>query len=224
MTCSTAYTLTSAALLALVLAPPAAAQPLLGPSKHFGAYTMPYPQERAYLGLSLDSFTEFDKQGNTYNAIDETIGLNFLNYSWSVQSSAWPSLYYRSSVQIGYGHDEPARYLQDQLHILTDSATVQRGDTRDDVVDWVVDFEADNWGRLGTGYQRFAGGGFYVGSTSSLVYAHAGFNQPRWVPGVNPFATFGGLVRVGRPFPGDAFPGEGITTWYLAMEVSARFR
>ena len=65
------------------------AQPLLGPSRHFGAGAIPSPRVGAHLGVSLDSFTEFNNDADDdgaylripYNAIDETIGLNFLNYS-----------------------------------------------------------------------------------------------------------------------------------------------
>ena len=207
------------------------AQPLLGSSRHFGASTIPLPEESAQLGISLDSFTEFDKRTDAngqylripYNSIDETIGLNFLNYSFAVRSGEWPSLYWRASVQLGYGHDEPSKSIQDWFHDATDSLRVPRGAQRNGALDLALAVQADAWGRLGSGYQRFVGGGFTVGTTHQEVYGHLGFHQSPWSPGGgSPLITVGGLIRGGLPFAGDAFPNHGLANAYVTIEGRVR--
>ena len=211
---------------------PSAAQPLLGPSRHFGATAIPSPKAGAHLGVSLDSFTEFNNRTDEsgaylripYNAIDETIGLNFLNYSWSVRSVRWPSVYYRSAVQVGYGHDEPSKTIQDKLHEWADTLRVPRGKQRNGELDVVLAFEIDRWGRIGTAFQHFVGVGGWTGTPSHEIYVHAGFNQPPWTPGgASPFVTVGALVRVGFPFASDAFPDDGLSDWYRSVEGVVRF-
>lgn len=220
------------ALVVLVLLPDgSAAQPLLGPSRHFGAITIPSPEAGTWLGLSLDSFTQFDNSIGPdgayllvpYNAIDETIGLNFLDYSSSVQSARWPSLFYRGTLQVGYGDDNLLKAIQDRLHVWSDRRPVPRGKQRNGELDAVLAIEVDRWGRTGTAFQHFVGAGGWIGTPGHELYVHAGFSQPRWTPGGSvPFVTVGGLVRVGLPFPGDAFPDEGLSDWYRSIEGVVR--
>jgi hypothetical protein len=136
----------------------------------------------------------------------------------------WPSLYYRATVQLGYGHDEPFKTIQDKLHEWSGRMPVPRGEQRNGAKDVVIDFEVDRWGWIGTAFQHFVGAGGWVGTPSQEVYVHAGFNQPPWRPGgPSPFVTVAALVRAGLQFPGDAFPDEGLSDWYRSIEGAVRF-
>ncbi len=197
-----------------------AAQRLSSPSPHYGAGSIPNDQVNAHWELSFDRFTPNGKATDPglYNAIDRTIGLNFVNYSFSAASARWPGVIYRGTVQLGYGHDQPTETLQRRLHIAVDSLPIESINPRNNVIDAVLNLQTDHWAAVGANAQVFGGAGFALGTPNQDVWLHAGgrlFGGGGW-PSVS------SVVRVGFPFGGSAFPDSTLTDAYGAVQVAVR--
>ena len=53
------------------------------PFVHWGAWSYPDQVTELSMGLSLFRFTEFNGEGERFNGIHETIGINFMTFSWT---------------------------------------------------------------------------------------------------------------------------------------------
>ena len=205
-------------LLLLALCPAVTvAQRVNSPSPHFGATTIPDTSVAASLGVTLDRFTpngKIDEPG-IYNGIDRTIAFNFLGYSTASRSTRWPSLIYRTTFQIGWGHDQPTQWIQNNLHLFADLPPVVSTSPRNDALDAAFNFEVVQWAPLGRHVERFLGGGFTVGTPLSEAWLQIGAAS-RFGAGWPEIAA---MVSIGAPFLGGAFPDSTLTSGYAAVEA-----
>lgn len=211
-----------AALLALALSP-AAATPVTGqpisPSPHFGASTIPSRQVGSFLGVSFDRFTPTGKvtEPGVYNAIDRTMGFNFLSYSTVRASRRWPSVTRQSSLQLGWGHNEPTAWIQKRLHRLAGLPGVETTNPRNNVLDATLNVEFTKWDAMSDFASLFTGAGVSVGTPHSEGWLQLGAaSEPlrRW-------PDLAVAVRFGVPFLGGAFPHSTLARAYLALEAKA---
>ena len=192
---------------------------LSSPSSHFGASTIPSDGVQSYVGVTVDRFTPTGKitEPGTYNAIDQTIGFNFLVYSVASRSTRWDGLIHRVTFQLGWGHDQPTSWIQHGLHHLANLPPVLSTNPRNHVLDAALAFEGVRWSAQAGRWPRFFGGGLAVGTPHSEVWVNAGLKgrfDDDW-PEVSVMA------RVGSPFLGGAFPDSTLVPLYAAVEARA---
>ncbi|MDH5590342.1 MAG: hypothetical protein OEZ65_12210 [Gemmatimonadota bacterium] len=191
------------------------------PGAHFGARSIPTDGTAAYFGVTLNRFTPNGKPTDPgiYNGIDRTIGLNFLAYSVASRSERWPSLTYRTTLQLGWGHDQPTEWIQNSLHLLANKLPVASVNPRNNVLDAALDFELVQWKPLGRSAERFAGGGISVGTPYTEAWIEIGVAS-RFGGG---WPEFAGMIRLGSPLRGGVFPDSTITRGYGIIEGLVEF-
>ena len=69
------------------LIPPVTKGETPAPFIHWGALSYPDQEPSLEMGLSLFRFTEFNGDGERFNGINETIGINFITLSWTEHST-----------------------------------------------------------------------------------------------------------------------------------------
>ncbi|MCA9422365.1 MAG: hypothetical protein KC592_15185 [Nitrospira sp.] len=192
------------------------------PGIHWGALSYPDQEPVLATGLSIFRFTEFNGEGERFNGIRETIGLNLVTTSWTRH---WPNALEGWSTNLTFGigptRNQPSEFLQnDFVHDrLYGIPQVPVGQKRKET-DFTISGSLTRWTDL-PGQQRilFLGGGGQTGSLYHELFARGGFR--RWSPlktieylgGTHHgwFATifrplrFSGMVRAGRVATGAAF-------------------
>lgn len=174
------------------------------PFIHWGALSYPDQEQILETGLSLFRFTEFNGEGERFNGIGETIGLNLITLSWTKhfqeRFKGWSTNF---TLGIGPTRNQPTEWLQnDLIHDgLWGIPTVPVEDKRKQT-DFSISGSLTRWWDL-AGQKRmlYMGGGVQSGSLFHEFFARTGFR--RWAP----FKTIeywsgkqeGGLAKVFRP-------------------------
>lgn len=197
--------------------------PLVGqvtnPGHHFGASSIPARGTDAYLGVSLDRFTPNGKPNDpgVYNAIERTMGFNFVGYTFASTSRRWPGTIYRGTAQLGWGHDQPTEWLQNTLHRLAGKLPVASVDPRNGALDAALTGEVVRWFSAGGSAELFAGAAASVGTPYSEGWIQGG----GVLRGRGRRPTVSAMVKVGVPFRGGAFPDSTLAARYRMVEVAA---
>ena len=170
------------ALVVLVLASPSTFAETPAPGVHWGA--LGYPDQTPLLsaGLTFNRFTEFDGEGRRYNAIRETMGLNFASVSWTERVKHAEGWQGNLTVGAGPTRDQPSRYLQNEFvhDFLFGFPKVPVGRLREET-DFMIDGSVTNWSDLWVSPKLvFAGFGVSSGSLYHEAYARLGIR--RWSP------------------------------------------
>ena len=192
------------------------------PFIHWGALSYPDQEPDLSMGLSLFRFTEFNGAGERFNGIKETIGINFITFSWTNhftgQLENWSTNF---TLGIGPTRNQPTEWLQnDLIHDgLWGIPQVPVGDTRNQT-DFSLSGSLTRWWEI-SGQKRvlYLGGGGQAGSLFQELFARAGFR--RWSPvktierwkgptdgllaGIFRPLRLSGMVRAARIATGSAF-------------------
>ena len=153
------------------------------PFIHWGALFYPDQEPSLEMGLSLFRFTEFNGKGERFNGINETIGINFVTFTWTEhledRLEDWSTNF---TVGVGPTRNQPTEWLQnDLIHDgLWGIPTVPVGDTRKE-----TDFSFSGslthcWEIPGQKRILYIGGGGQSGSLYHELFARTGFR--RWSP------------------------------------------
>lgn len=192
------------------------------PSIHWGALSYPDQEPDLSMGLSLFRFTEFNGERERYNGIKETIGINFITFSWTKHFTGkfenWSTNF---TLGVGPTRNQPTEWLQnDLIHDgLWGIPPVPVEETRKQT-DFSISGSLTRWWEI-PGQKRvlYIGGGGQSGSLFHELFARAGFR--RWSPLktlerwkgpmdgmlagiVRPF-RLSGMVRASRIATGAAF-------------------
>ncbi len=153
------------------------------PFIHWGALSYPDQAPTLEMGLSVFRFTEFNGEGEKFNGIDETIGLNLITLSWTEhfeeRFEGWSA---NLTLGIGPTRNQPTEWLQnDVIHDgLWGIPTVPVEDKRKQT-DFAVSGALTRWlGIMGQERMLFLGGGVQSGSLFHEAFARAGVR--RWSP------------------------------------------
>ncbi len=154
------------------------------PFIHWGALSYPDQESVLATGLSVFRFTEFNGDGERFNGISETIGINFVTFTWTEHYNTGVFENWSTNVTLGVGptRNQPTEWLQnDLIHDgLWGIATVPVGDKRKET-DFSISGSVDRWWD-GWGQRRllYLGAGGQTGSLFHELFARAGFR--RWSP------------------------------------------
>lgn len=192
------------------------------PGIHWGALAYPDQEPVLATGLSIFRFTEFNGEGERFNGIRETIGINLVTTSWTRHWSnsleGWST---NLTFGIGPTRNQPSEFLQnDFIHDrLYGIPQVQVGQKRK-ATDFTISGSITRWGEL-PGQRRvlFLGGGGQTGSLYHELFARGGFRRwspvktieylsgthDGWVTDMFRPLRFSGMVRAGRISTGAAF-------------------
>ena len=206
----------------VALIPPVVSGEPPAPSIHWGALSYPDQEPQLTMGLSLFRFTEFNGEGERFNDINETIGINFITFSWTEHLTDtlenWSTNF---TLGIGPTRNQPTEWLQNDLihDRIWDIPTVPVERKRKET-DFSISGSLTHWWEI-PGQKRilyFSGGG-QSGSLYHEIFARTGFR--RWAPlkaiehlngkqeGI--FSSLfrplrlSGMVRASRIFTGAAF-------------------
>ncbi len=207
------------------------------PGIHWGALAYPDQEPVLATGLSVFRFTEFNNEGERFNGIRETIGLNLITTSWTHhwtnRLEGWST---NLTLGVGPTRNQPSEFLQnDFVHdALYGIDGVPVGEKRKET-DFTISSSLTRWWEL-LGQRRvvFLSGGAQTGSLYHELFARGGFR--RWSPvrtmeylgGASgswlaaifrPF-RFSGMVRAGRIATGAAFHDLAETSYSTQGSIS----
>ena len=192
------------------------------PFIHWGALSYPDQEPSLEMGLSLFRFTEFNGEGERYNGINETIGINFITLSWTEHlTNSFKNWSTNFTLGVGPTRNQPTEWLQNDL--IHDGVwgiePVPVGNKRKET-DFSISGSLTRWWEI-AGQKRilYLGGGGQSGSLFHEVFARTGFR--RWAPmgtieylkgkqsgifaGVFRPLRLSGMVRAARIYTGAAF-------------------
>ena len=192
------------------------------PEIHWGALGYPDQEPTLSTGFSIFRFTEFNGDGERFNDIKETIGLNLITVSWTEHwTTQLPNWSTNLTVGIGPTRNQPSEWLQnDFIHDrVWGIPSVPVEDKRHET-DFTVTASITRWWDLfDQSRVFFLSGGGQTGSLYHEAFARAGFR--RWSPLKTIEQTSGpkdhllaclirplrvsGMVRAGRIATGAAF-------------------
>lgn len=192
------------------------------PGIHWGALAYPDQEPVFATGMSIFRFTEFNGEGERFNGIRETIGLNLVTTTWTRHWSnsleGWST---NLTLGIGPTRNQPSEFLQnDFIHDrVYGIPQVPVGEKRKET-DFTISSSITRWGEL-FGQRRvlFLGGGGQTGSLYHELFARGGFRrwspvktleylsgaQDGWVADLFRPLRLSGMVRAGRIATGAAF-------------------
>lgn len=207
------------------------------PGIHWGALDFPDQEPVLATGFSLFRFTEFNGEGERFNGIRETIGLNLVTTSWTRHWSnsleGWST---NLTFGIGPTRNQPSEFLQnDFIHDrLYGIPQVPVGPKRN-ATDFTISGSVTRWADL-PGQQRvlFLGGGGQTGSLYHEFFGRGGFRrwspvktveylsgtQDGWLADMFRPLRFSGMVRAGRTFTGSAFHDLANSTYSAQGSIS----
>ena len=187
------------------------------PSLHWGALGYPDQQPLLSTGFTFNRFTEFNGEGQPFNGINETIGVNFASVSWTHRIPDREGWYTNLTVGLGPTSDEPTKFFQNEFvhDFLFNIPKVPIGNVRTEF-DFMVDGSLTKWW---FSQVIFAGAGFSTGSLYHEVWTRGGMKN---LPILRPIAQtwshpdsivttlldmfrISGMARYGRVFSGAAF-------------------
>ena len=227
-------------ILVLLLCPLVATQAEnVAPGAHWGAIDFPDQDRTLLAGFTVNRFTEFNVNGDRFNAITETAGFNFATVSWTDRIKALPGWSGNLTIGAGPTGETPSFEMQNSfLHHLTDQNPVPVGHTREGW-DVMVNGSLTRWGKLFSARDTgFAGMGIAGGSLYQEVYGRIGLRQlslaefMSWVlPGTEPellkdvsrFVRFSAMGRFGLLYGGSAYPGDVIASQSYLGQASVSF-
>lgn len=146
------------------------------PTVHWGGLAYPDAYSKLELGYTGNRFTEFNREGQQYNNIRETMGINFGTMSWTEHWKRFEGWSTNLTIGAGPTGEQPTRYLQnefvhDKIFWIPKVPTRQ---TRDEF-DFMVDGSITRWLPLLTQPQKiFVGVGGSSGSLYHEVFARGG--------------------------------------------------
>lgn len=189
------------------------------PGVHWGALSFPDHDRTVDLGLTVNRFTEFNRHGDRYNAIEETAGFNFATVTWTERWARLPGWTTNLTVGAGPTHDEFTRFLQnDLIHHILGLEHVPVGATRDGI-DFMLSGSATRWFTLfGSADRGFIGVGGATGTLYHEPYVNAGIRRlalsdvasslggsSRGLEDFSNFVRFSVMGRYGRIFRSGAY-------------------
>lgn len=165
------------------LIPPVVGGETPAPSIHWGALSYPDQASELSIGLSLFRFTEFNGEGERFNGINETIGINFITFSWTEHfTDTFENWSTNFTLGVGPTRNQPTEWLQnDFIHDgLYGIPTVPVEDTRKET-DFAISGSLTHWWEI-PGQKRilYLSGGGQSGSLFHEIFARTGFR--RWAP------------------------------------------
>jgi len=191
------------------------------PHAHWGGLAYPDQHPTLQLGLTLNRFTEFNGEGERFNDIRETIGLNQITFSWTEHFEQFNGWSTNLTVGAGPTRDQPTRYLQNEIihEGLKRIPKVPVGEKRRQT-DFMITGSVNKWMSLGSLDRiAFAGLGVSSGSLYHEVFGRLGIRRwspiemlhgssssekPWWVSVFGPL-RFSGMYRYSRIWEGAAF-------------------
>jgi hypothetical protein len=165
------------------LIPPVVGGETPAPSIHWGALSYPDQASELSIGLSLFRFTEFNGKGERFNGINETIGINFITFSWTEHfTDTFENWSTNFTLGVGPTRNQPTEWLQnDFIHDgLYGIPTVPVEDKRKET-DFAISGSLTHWWEI-PGQKRilYLSGGGQSGSLYHEIFARTGFR--RWGP------------------------------------------
>ncbi len=164
--------------------PPSVLAETPAPGVHWGA--LGYPDQTTVLetGLALFRFTEFNGEGERFNGIRETIGLNLITLSWThhwdpPDPSGWSSNF---TLGIGPTRNQPTEWLQnDLIHDGVWGIPQVPVEEKRNQTDFAISASLTKWWELfGQPRVLYLGGGGQSGSLYHEGFLRAGVR--RWSP------------------------------------------
>ena len=187
------------------------------PSLHWGALGYPDQNPQFSTGFTFNRFTEFNGEGQRFNNIMETIGINFGSFSWTHRIPYVEGLHANLTIGLGPTSNEPTKFFQNEFvhDFLFHIPKVPVGSVRNKF-DFMIDGSITKWWAQQV---IFAGAGFSTGSLYHEVWGRAGLRHlPILRPIAQTWGSPGGLVqtlldmirvsamtRYGRVYSGAAF-------------------
>ncbi len=165
------------------LTPPITRGETPAPFIHWGAISYPDQTSDLSMGLSVFRFTEFNGEGERFNGIDETIGINFITLSWTEHfTETFENWSTNFTLGIGPTRNQPTEFLQnDLIHDgLWGIPTVPVDGTRKETDFAITGSLTRWWGMAGQKRLLYLGGGGQSGSLFHELFARSGFR--RWSP------------------------------------------
>jgi hypothetical protein len=147
-----------------------------GSTAHWGGLAYPDAYSKLELGYTGNRFTEFNREGQRYNNIRETMGINLGTVSWTEHWKRFEGWSTNLTIGAGPTGEQPTRYLQNEfIHdTIFGIPKVPTRQTRDDF-DFMVDGSMTRWLPLLTQPKKiFVGVGGSTGSLYHEVFARAG--------------------------------------------------
>jgi hypothetical protein len=148
------------------------------PSVHWGALSFPDHERTVDLGLTVNRFTEFNRHGDRYNAIEETAGFNFASLTWTERWARLPG--WTTNLTLGGGptDDKFSRFLQNDLvHKVLGLEPVPVAAVRGGT-DVMLNGSLTRWFNLfGSADQGFIGVGAATGTLYHEPYVNAGIRR-----------------------------------------------
>ncbi len=206
----------------------------VAPSVHWGAIAYP-DQERTLLGgVTLNRFTEFDRERKRFSAVDESAGFNFATISWTGRVERFPGWSTNLTVGAGPTYPEPTRSLQnDFIHHLIRNDTVPVGRRREEP-DFMVNGSISRWIKLfGEREVGFASIGFASGSLYHETFGRIGLRrlsladllQPAIgaspvLEGFSRYVRFSAMGQYGRLLGGAAYGHSVLPEQYFLGQAS----
>ena len=207
------------------------------PGIHWGALGYPDQEPTLTTGFSVFRFTEFNGEGERFNGIRETIGLNLITISWTEHwTKHMPNWSTNLTVGVGPTRNQPSEWLQnDLIHDSIWGIPEVPVEEKRHQTDFAVSSSITHWWEV-VGQKRlfFISGGGQTGSLYHEVFARGGVR--RWSPlqtfeqVVKPVeGWFGslarplrvsGMVRAGRIATGAAFHDLANTAYTAQGSIS----
>ena len=170
------------ALLALLMWPSILYAETPAPEVHWGSLGYPDQYPVLQLGLSLNRFTEFNGEGERFNEIQETIGLNQITFTWTEHLERLKGWSTNLTIGAGPTRDQPTRYLQNEI-VHEGLKGIPKVPVREKrrQTDFMITGTLNRWFSIGSLEKvAFAGGGVASGSLYHEIFGRVGAR--RWSP------------------------------------------
>jgi hypothetical protein len=172
------------------------------PDPHWGGFAFPSSQPEIRAGFSMNRFTQFDGDGETYNEIEESAGFNLFFLSYTDRLAALPEWSFTASLGAGWSGDQPSEWLQNNVvHGLRNQEEVRVGEVREEA-EFAGGLALTRWFEPTVGSDFFVGGGIASGTLYHEPYLYGGYN---WLFD-GPRLRASVLARVSRPIGGQVYP------------------
>ena len=190
------------------------------PEVHWGALAYPDQYPVLQFGVTFNRFTEFNGEGERFNEIQETIGLNQISLSWTEHLERFQGWSTNLTVGAGPTRDQPTRFLQNQV-VHEGLKGIPKVPVREKrrQTDFMVTGTLNRWFSFASLDRiAFAGLGAATGSLYHEVFARFGVRRwspvemfhgpssgekPWWVSVFGPL-RFSGMYRYSRVWEGAA--------------------